>query len=192
MAMLRTPPSPSDHRKGDPAAPLVLVEYGDYQCPHCAAAEPVVEALLANFGRDLQLIFRHFPLTQVHPLAETAAQAAEFSGAHGAFWAMHSALFVYQSELSLRAIHVIAGALGLDRGELDRALEAGVYAQKVRDDFIGGVRSGVNGTPTFYVNGLRHDDAPTFEVLCAALLAQLAARPLSSRPVADVSPRPGR
>ena len=183
MAMLKAPLTPRDHRRGDPDAPIVLVEYGDYECPHCAVAEPVVEALLRAFGHDLQLVFRHFPLSQVHPLSEIAAQAAEFAGEHGAFWPMHSAIFANQAQLSLPVIFAIAGALNLPQGALRAALEAGTYSAKVRQDFIGGVRSGVNGTPCFFVGGLRHDGAHSFEALAAAIFAARAA-------VVDAQPMP--
>jgi protein-disulfide isomerase len=174
MAMLKAPLTPQDHRRGDPDAPVVLVEYGDYQCPYCAAAEPVVESVLRGFGQDVQGVFRHFPLSQVHPLAEMAAQAAEFAGAHGAFWPMHTALFANQEKLSLPVIFAIAGALNLPQPALRVALEAGTYGGKVRDDFMGGVRSGVNGTPCFFVNGARHDGGYSFEALSAAVLAARA------------------
>jgi protein-disulfide isomerase len=174
MAMLKSPLTPHDHRRGDPDAPVVLVEYGDYQCPYCAAAEPVVEALLRGFGHDLQGVFRHFPLSQVHPLAEVAAQAAEFAGAHGAFWPMHSTIYANQAQLSVPVIFGIAGALNLPQAALREALEAGTYSDKVRQDFIGGVKSGVNGTPCFFVNGARHDGAYSFEALSAAILAARA------------------
>ena len=175
MAVLKAPLTRRDHRRGDPDAPVVLVEYGDYQCPHCAAAEPVVEALLRGFGHDLQAVFRHFPLSQVHPLSEVAAQAAEFAGAHGAFWPMHTAVFANQAQLGLPVIFAIAGALNLPQPALRQALEARTYSAKVRQDFIGGVRSGVNGTPCFFVGGRRHDGAHSFAALAAANLAARAA-----------------
>jgi protein-disulfide isomerase len=175
MAVLRAPLTPHDHRRGDPDAPVVLVEYGDYQCPYCAGAQPVVEALLREFGQDLQLVFRHFPLSQVHPLSEFAAQAAEFAGERGAFWPMHGSLFANQAQLSRPVIFAIAGALNLPQPALRNALEAGTYAPKVREDFIGGVRSGVNGTPCFFVGGLRHDGAHSFGALAAAIMDARAA-----------------
>ncbi|MGZ3280729.1 MAG: DsbA family protein [Phenylobacterium sp.] len=177
MAMLKAPLTPLDHRTGDDDAPVVLVEYGDYQCPFCAAAQPVVRELLLNFGRDLALVFRHFPLSEVHPQAEVAAEAAEFAGAHGAFWGMHEALFANQLRLSLPAIFALAGRLNLSQAALRDALTARTYADKVRTDFIGGVRSGVNGTPSLFINGLRYDGAHTFSALAMAIAA---ARPVTS------------
>ncbi len=177
MAMLKAPLTPLDHRLGDADAPVVLVEYGDYQCPFCAAAQPVVRELMRNFGQDLALVFRHFPLTEVHPQAEVAAESAEFAGAHGAFWGMHEALFANQLQLNLPVIFALAGALNLSQAALRDALTARTYAEKVRADFIGGVRSGVNGTPSFFVNGLRHDGAHTFSALAMAINA---ARPVTA------------
>ena len=188
MPMLQTPPTPLDHRRGDPDASVVLVEYGDYQCPHCAAAEPVVESLLHTFGTDLQLVFRHFPLTTVHPYSEDAAQAAEFAGAHDSFWLMHEALFANQPQLSLPVIFAITRALNLPEPELHQALDAGTYVAKVRADFIGGVRSGVNGTPCFFVNGLRHDGDYSFESLSSTILA--ARGPVGSPRPPSPTPHP--
>jgi protein-disulfide isomerase len=175
MAILKAPLTPRDHRRGNPDAPVTLVEYGDYQCPHCEAAEHVVEGLLRGFGQDLQTVFRHFPLTQVHPLSEVVAQAAEFAGAQGAFWPMHGAVFANQAQLSLPVIFAIAGALNLPQPAMRAALETGTYSGKVRQDFIGGVKSGVNGTLCFFVNGARHDGAYSFGALSAAILAARAA-----------------
>jgi protein-disulfide isomerase len=140
-------------------------------------AQPVVRELLHHAGPDLTLVFRHFPLSEVHPMAEIAAQAAEFAGAHGIFWQMHEALFANQSRLDPSLIFALAGALGLSQGALQRALQLGTYAQDVREDLVGGARSGVNGTPCFFVNGIRHDDAYTFGALAAAIgAAQRQAR----------------
>lgn len=131
----------------------------------------------------LQQIYRHFPLSEVHPFADVAAQAAEFAGENDAFWEMHDALFVNQPQLSLPAIFAIAGALHLSQSGLREALETGACADKVRDDFIGGVRSGVNGTPCFFVNGVRHDGPHSFEALSAAVLAaRTVAAPPPTRP----------
>jgi protein-disulfide isomerase len=188
--MLKTPITPRDHLRGDPAAPVMLVEYGDYECPHCAVAQPVVRELLHNFGADLALVYRHFPLTEVHPLSSVAAQAAEFAGERNAFWEMHEALFANQPQLSLPAIFGIADALGLSQADLRQALSAGTYARKVRDDFMGGVRSGVNGTPCFFINGLRHDGAHGFAELAMAIAAVLPTPPPPLPPVQPNHPRP--
>lgn len=171
MATLRAPVTARDHILGSEDAPVVLVEYGDYQCPYCALAQPVVRELLHQGGPDLALVFRHFPLSEVHPMAETAAQAAEFAGVHGVFWPMHEALFANQSRLGPSMIFALAGALALSQASLHQALALGTYAQKVREDFVGGARSGVNGTPCFFVNGTRHDGAYTFGALAAAISA---------------------
>jgi protein-disulfide isomerase len=182
MAMLKEPLTPRDHRRGDPDASVILVEYGDYQCPYCAAAEPVVEAVLREFSRGLQSVFRHLPLSEVHPMAEVAAEAAEFAGAHDAFWPMHHAVYANQPRLTVPLLFGIAGALNLPQPAMRQALEAGVYRARVREDFIGGVRSGVNGTPCFFINGVRHDGAHSFAALSTAIL--------TARATAGVQPRP--
>lgn len=180
--MLKTPPNARDHRRGDPDAAVVLVEYGDYQCPYCAAAEPVVRELLHDFDTELQHVYRHFPLTQIHPLAEAAAQTAEFAGSHGMFWQMHEALFANQDDMSLPLIFAIASSMNLPQSLLRQALETGTFAGKVREDFTGGVRSGVNGTPTFFVNGLRHDAGYSYDALASSILATRGAAPKGPAP----------
>jgi protein-disulfide isomerase len=177
MATLKAPVTPRDHWLGPRDAAVVLVEYGDYQCPYCAAAQPVVHELLRSFGDDLALVFRHFPLSEIHPCAEIAAQAAEFAGAKRAFWKMHEALFANQPRLSVPTIVALAEGLDLPSTELRDALAAGTYVRPVWESFIGGVRSGVNGTPCFFVNGVRHDAPHDFPTLAAAVTA--ARRPTS-------------
>jgi protein-disulfide isomerase len=156
-------------------AAITLVEYGDYQCPHCGMAHPIVNQVQARFRDSLRCVFRHFPLTEVHPLAEVAAQSAEFAGAAGLFWEMHDALFENQSILSVPTIFTIADQLRLPEVLLRDALETGQYRTKVRSDFMDGVRSGVNGTPAFFVNGVRHDGAYDFASLTSAIQARIAA-----------------
>lgn len=154
-----------DHIRGAANAPLVVVEYGDYECPHCGAAHLVMKELLARLGEELQYIFRHFPLTTVHPHAEPAAEAAEAAGAQGKFWAMHDVLFSNQERLTGPDLLGYAKLLGLDVERFALELAASAYTAKVREDFMSGVRSSVNGTPTFFINGLRHDggwDLPSF------------------------------
>jgi protein-disulfide isomerase len=153
-----TPPvSARDHAAGPDDAPVTLVEYGDYECPHCGRAHPVVKAVQRELEGQLRFVFRNFPLAEAHPHALLAAQAAEAAGAQGRFWEMHDMIFEHQDALEPQDIVGYAELIGLDIAQFERDLEAGTYAKKVRDDFRSGVRSGVNGTPTFFVNGERYD-----------------------------------
>jgi protein-disulfide isomerase len=171
MSELRFPINENDHVAGPADAPVTLVEYGDYQCPHCQAAWPQVELVLRHFGRSLRYAYRHFPISTVHPLAKPAAECAEFAGAHGLFWEMHSAIYANGHQLSGTALFALASQLELDVAELRQALVQGSYAPKVEADFLSGVRSGVNGTPCFFVNGERHDGSYAAPVLIAAIAA---------------------
>jgi protein-disulfide isomerase len=169
MSILRVPVSQHDHIIGAKDASVVLVEYGDYECPHCAMAHPVTKQLLSQFDGKLALVFRHFPLTEVHPNAGRAAEAAEFAGAHGLFWKMHDAIYANQHRLNLPTLFQLASAVGLSQLALRDAFASGMFMPKIRADFIGGVRSGVNGTPTFFINGQRHDGSYFFPELSAAI-----------------------
>lgn len=169
MASLQIPVTEADHAKGRPDAPVTLVEYGDYECPHCGAAYPVVKQLQKRFGADLRFVYRNFPLGEIHPNAMNAAMTAEFGAAHGFFWEVHDALFENQQQLGAALYKVIVKELGLAAAQLRAALEANVYIDKIRSDFSGGVRSGVNGTPSFFVNGKRYDGSPDFETMADAL-----------------------
>jgi protein-disulfide isomerase len=124
---------------------------------HCGAARPVIKFVLGHFGPRLRFVYRHFPLTQIHPHAEAAAETAEFAGASGKYWAMHDAIFENQGWLDLPLLLSLAGILGLSQSGLQDALAAGQYTPKVRKDLLGGMRSGVNGTPTFFIDGSRYD-----------------------------------
>jgi protein-disulfide isomerase len=170
MTQLRVPVNASDHILGDDDASTTLVEYGDYQCAFCAAAQPVVKLLQQYFGSDLRIVFRHFPLTEVHPVAGPVAETAEFAGAQGDFWSMHDSIYRNQPALSIPVLFELAGALNLSRIALRDALAAHTYAPKVRKDFLGGVRSGVNGTPTFFINGNRHDGPFSVDALATAIM----------------------
>jgi protein-disulfide isomerase len=153
-----TPPvSASDHAAGPEGAPVTLVEYGDYECPYCGMAYPIVKRAQQKLGSQLRFVFRNFPLAESHPHARLAAQAAEAAAAQGRFWEMHDMLFEHQDALEAKDLVSYAKSLGLDTAQFARDLEAGTYAKRVRDDFRSGVRSGVNGTPTFFVNGNRYD-----------------------------------
>jgi protein-disulfide isomerase len=173
MSGLQVPVSTADHIQGDQHAPVTLVEYGDYECPACGLAYPIVKAVQDHFGKRLRFVFRNFPLTQVHPNAESAAETAEFAGAHGRFWEMHDRLYENQASLSLPLYLALAESLRLPEKALSEALESGTFRPKVRSDFMGGLKSGVNGTPTFFINGRRHDAAFDFDDLVAAIEAEL-------------------
>lgn len=153
-----TPPvSESDHIAGPDDAPVTLVEYGDYECPYCGMAHPVVKRAQRELGKQLRFVFRNFPLSEAHPHAQIAAQVAEAAGAQGRFWEMHDMIFEHQDALEVEDLLGYAASLGLDAKQIARDLEAGTYVKRVRDDFRSGVKSGVNGTPSFFVNGVRYD-----------------------------------
>jgi len=158
-----------DHIQGPADAPVTLVEYGDYECPYCGAAYPIVKELQGRMGERLRFVFRNFPITTSHPHAELAAEAAEAAAAQSGFWEMHDLLYENQRRLTDQDLHAYAEQLGLDLDLFDRELAEHVHAPRVREDFMSGVRSGVNGTPSFYVNGARHDDSYDLETLLAAL-----------------------
>jgi protein-disulfide isomerase len=177
MAILKVPVAASDHILGAYGAAVTVVEYGDYQCPHCAAAQLPVKQILVHYGSSICLAFRHFPLSEVHPMAGMAAETAEFAGGYGRFWEMHDALYANQARLSPDLLLTLVGALELSPEEFQEALASGLHAPKVQADFLGGVRSGVNGTPTFFVNGVRHDAGYSFAELASSIDgAMLASR----------------
>jgi protein-disulfide isomerase len=163
------PVSGRDHIQGSPNASKVLVEYGDYECPYCGAAHPIVKQVQATMEDELAFVFRHFPLSNVHVHAWKAAEAAEAAGAQGAFWEMHDILFTHQEALDEPALVRYARALDLDVPRFIMELEEDVYSTRVHEDFRSGILSGVNGTPTFFVNGVRHDGRWDAESLLRAL-----------------------
>ena len=169
MSRLRESVGAADHRAGPDDAPLTLVEYGDYECPHCGAAHPIVQEVRRRLGSRLRFVFRHFPLSELHPHAVLAAEAAEAAGAQGRFWEMHDSLFADQDALELEDLVRRAQDLGLDVARFERELRDGVHRAAVETSFRTGVRSGVNGTPTFFINGVRHDGRWDAESLVDAL-----------------------
>jgi protein-disulfide isomerase len=170
-ARLTQPVSERDHMQGPESARVTLVEYGDYECPYCGAAYPIVKEVQRRLGDRLRFVFRNFPLGNMHPHAEHAAEAAEAAAAQGRFWEMHDELYEHQQALDDEHLEGYAGAVGLDVERFDREIEDQMYASRVREDFMSGVRSGVNGTPTFFINGRRHDDSYDLETLLAAIEA---------------------
>lgn len=168
-ATLAVPVSKHDHIQGRYDAPLTLVEYGDYQCPACGAAYPVVKTVQSTLGDRLRFVFRNFPLTNIHPNAEHAAEAAEAADEQGRFWEMHDTLYENQDALEDEALMQHALDLGLDARRLVREVQNGAHSDRIRKDFQSGIRSGVNGTPTFFINGVRHNGPWDAETLVAEL-----------------------
>ncbi|MDF3301785.1 Na+/H+ antiporter NhaA [Streptomyces sp. K1PA1] len=160
-----------DHVRGPPSAPVTLVEYGDYECPYCGLAEPVVRALLAEFGDDVRYVWRHLPLTDVHPDAQLAAEAAEAAERQGRYWPMHDVLISHQGDLRPPDLLRHAEATGLDTDRFRRDLREGSGAERVAEDVESADLSGVSGTPTFFVNGRRHHGAYDIATLSAAVRA---------------------
>jgi Na+/H+ antiporter NhaA len=159
-----------DHIRGPAEAPVTVVEYGDFECPYCGRAEPVVRELLAGFG-DIRYVWRHLPLSDVHPNAELAAEAAEAAAAQGRFWEMHDQLLDHQGELRPRDLRAYAERIGLALERFDDDLRRHAHAPRVEEDVDSADISGVTGTPTFFVNGRRHDGAYDIDTLSAAVRA---------------------
>jgi protein-disulfide isomerase len=158
-----------DHIQGPTEAAVTLVEYGDYECPYCGAAYPIIKEVQSRMGERLRFVFRNFPIATSHPHAEQAAETAEAAATQGKFWQMHDLLYENQKRLRDPDLRGYAERLALDVERFDKELAEHVHAARVREDFMSGVRSGVNGTPTFYINGARHDDSYDFETMLAAL-----------------------
>jgi protein-disulfide isomerase len=165
--------SARDHAQGPAGAPLTLVEYGDYQCPYCGAAYTVVKRLQKALGKKLCFVFRNFPLTQMHPYALVAAEAAEAAALQGKFWEMHDLIYERQAILEAGILPDWAGEVGLDLAKFEAAIRQKDIAQRIKDDRMSGIRSGVNGTPSFFINGARHDGPPDYNSLGAALEQEL-------------------
>ena len=163
------PQARRDHIQGPIDASIALVEYGDYECPYCGEAYPIIKAIQERLGDRLCFAFRNFPLVNAHPHAQHAAEAAEAAGVQGKFWEMHNLLFENQNDLEDEDLGQYATALGLDGRRLIGEVMAGTHTERVREDFRSGVRGGVNGTPTFFINGARYDGETSVNALVAAL-----------------------
>ncbi|WP_045835593.1 DsbA family protein [Hyphomicrobium sp. 99] len=168
MSQLSVPVSEDDHIEGPMNAPMTLVEYGDFECPYCAEVFPVIKGVQEKMGENLRFVFRHFPLTRLHPHAEHAAEISEAANTIDRFWDMHDMLFKNQSALDDAHLMIDARAVGLD-DESARLAFAGGYADHIKRDFRSGVRSGVNGTPCLFVNGQRYDGPRNVDTIVAAL-----------------------
>jgi protein-disulfide isomerase len=168
MSHLKPPVGDDDHVQGPRDASIVLVEYGDFECPYCGEAYPELKSVQEAMGDGLCFVFRHFPLSQAHPHAERAAEFAEAAATVGLFWEMHDVLYENQEALDDRSLALYAGKLGLNRKLIEAAL-SGEFATRVRRDFSSGVRSGVNGTPCLFVNGERYEGAWDADTLLQVL-----------------------
>jgi len=166
---LTLPDPERDHTSGSADGLIRLLEYGDYECPFCGEVQPIIKEIQQRLGDDLLFAFRNFPLTNIHPHAEHAAEAAEAAGAQGNFWGMHDILFENQRALEDENLAAYAAELGLDETRVIREVTSSVYAQRIREDFRSGARGGVNGTPTFFINGDRYDGEFNLKYLLNAL-----------------------
>ena|ERR1700704_3096449 len=182
MPRLRVPVTDRDHVRGPARASVTLVEYGDFQCPFCGAAYWVLRDLEDRFRRDFRFVYRHFPLTEIHPYAMIAAESAEAAGAQGKFWDMHDMLFQNQPYFELENLIAYANAIGLDIDAFTSDLETHRYIPKIREDFMGGARSGVNGTPTLFINGERFDGPADEALLTRAIDAARRHRYVETTP----------
>ena len=172
MSKLRVPVSDQDHKTGNAKAKIVMVEYGDYQCPHCGHAHPLIKRLLKQFGQEILFIFRNFPLQEMHPQAMISAQSAEAADKQQKFWEMHDTIYENQDILSVNSLLDFAKQIDLDLEKFSKDWKTKSVITKIESDFDGGIRSGVNGTPTFFVNGNRLEtyDA-SYESLAHAIKA---------------------
>ena len=168
---LTRPVDARDHIQGNVAAPITLVEYGDYACPACRDAEWIVKAILQVMPAEVRVVFRHFPLRQAHPQAQHAAEAAEAAGTQGKFWEMHDYPFERQQHLGDTELLLYGAEIGLNTERYNDELVREVYTSRVHADLISGIRSGVSDTPTFFINGARYDGPVPFETLLAAVQA---------------------
>ena len=166
---LTLPDPERDHTSGSADGLIRLLEYGDYECPFCGEVQRIIKEIQQRLGDDLLFAFRNFPLTNIHPHAEHAAEAAEAAGAQGNFWGMHDILFENQRALEDENLAAYAAELGLDETRVIREVTSSVYAQRIREDFRSGARGGVNGTPTFFINGDRYDGEFNLKYLLNAL-----------------------
>ncbi|WP_151759076.1 DsbA family protein [Dictyobacter vulcani] len=170
------PVNAHDHAQGPATAPVTLVEYGDYECPDCGDAYPVVKELQKRLGDKLRFVYRNFPLNHQHPHAQHASEVAEAAGDQGKFWEMHDLLYEKQQQLEDAQLLQYADQLGLDRAKIQQALDNHTYTSRIKEEISSGTRSGVNGTPTFFINGQRHNAAYDVETLLAAINKALEAK----------------
>jgi protein-disulfide isomerase len=173
MSKLKPPVDARDHMRGDPKSAIILVEYGDFQCPHCGAAYPIVKQIEKKYSKDLAFVFRQFPLSESHPFAVAAAVASEAAAIQGRFWEMHALLFEYQSRLSAATILHHAKTLELDMVRFEKDIQDPTLFKKVDASFESGILSGVNGTPSFFINGIKYNGSYDFNSISEAIAVEL-------------------
>jgi protein-disulfide isomerase len=173
MSKLKPPVDARDHMRGDPKSAIILVEYGDFQCPHCGAAYPIVKQIEKKYSKDLAFVFRQFPLSESHPFAVAAAVASEAAAIQGRFWEMHALLFEYQSRLSAATILHHAKTLELDMVRFEKDIQDPALFKKVDASFESGILSGVNGTPSFFINGIKYNGSYDFNSISEAIAVEL-------------------
>jgi len=177
---LTVPTGKNDHIQGDDNAPLEIVEYGDYQCPYCGMAYPIIKQVQKELGKKVKLIFRNFPLSQMHPNAMNAAGAAEAAAKQGKFWEMHDKLYENQESLEPLDLDRYAQELDLNMNQFGKDLSSPEVANRIDSDFNSGMHLGVNGTPTFFVNGVRYDGDWELKPFLDFLRHSAAQRPLTT------------
>ncbi len=173
MSQLTISVNIKDHTQGKNDAPVTLVEYGDYECPYCGQAYPIIKDLQKKVGIKLKLVFRNFPLSEVHPHALHAACSAEAAAQQGKFWQMHDLLFENQNALEDQDLQVYARELNLDIKQFIKDMRSQQVISKIKNDFMSGVKSGVNGTPTFFINEHRHDGSYELDFLLEAVKSEM-------------------
>jgi protein-disulfide isomerase len=169
IVKLTLPVNHRDHIQGEDTAPVTLLEYGDYECPYCGQAYPIIKQVQKHFGPKLRFVFRNFPVSQIHPYAQHAAEAAECAATQNKFWEMHDYLYEHQQALDDKHLEKYASELALDLARFKNDMFMHVHAARVREDFLSGVRSGVNGTPTFYIDNTRYNGSWDLETLLETL-----------------------
>ena len=172
-AQLTPEVSVRDHIQGDENAPITLVEFGDYQCPYCGAAYPEIKRLQNSLGNNLRFVFRNFPLTQAHPYALIAAEAAEAAAQQDKFWEMHDIIFENQDDLAPEQLAAWAEQAALNVEEFATAIRSEVVSSRIKKDRASGIHSGVNGTPTLFINGARYDGMPDYASLREAITGEV-------------------
>lgn len=171
---LSRPVSENDHIRGEDTALVTLLMYGAYECPHCVDGNRIVKQIEGYFREKVRFVFRHFPRINVHPHAEAAAEVAEAAGEQNKFWEMHDTLFENYNRLDAEHLISYAAVLRLDLDRFDRSIGERAFAQKVREDLISGTESGVKGTPTYFINGVKHSGSGQFETLVEAIESSIA------------------